>query len=386
MGGARLERAMKMILSGGGTGGHLFPGLAIAEAVRDEVPGAEILFVGGNRLEARVVPQAGWPFRAIAGRGLPRRLGFGTLAALGSIALGGWQALRIVWSYRPDVVVATGGYVAAPVGVAAWLRGTPLVLQEQNIHPGLTNRVLARFARVISIPHADGSVRFGRRRTEVTGVPIRRSALDGERPRGIQRWGLDPKRTTILVLGGSQGARSLNQATCRLGDLLLYDQRVQILHHTGAEDLHWVRESIGRRQHVGPGGIIHVPVGFLDPIGDAYACADLVVCRAGASTLAEVTAWGLPSVVVPYPFAANRHQDANAAVLVRAGAAKKIADSDLGTTSLVETVQLLIGDVPRRATMAKASRGLGHPDAAGVVARLVIAVARARGARKAVVA
>jgi UDP-N-acetylglucosamine--N-acetylmuramyl-(pentapeptide) pyrophosphoryl-undecaprenol N-acetylglucosamine transferase len=378
---------MRMIVSGGGTGGHLFPGLAIAEAVRREAPDAAILFVGGHRLEARVVPQAGWQFQAIAGRGLPRRPGLGTLTALASIAVGGLQALRIVWSYRPDVVVATGGYVSAPVGVAAWLRGTPVVLQEQNIYPGLTNRVLARIARVISIPHAAAAARFGRRRTEVTGVPVRRSALEGERARGIERWGLDPRRTTILVLGGSQGARSLNQAICRLGDLLLYDQRVQILHHTGTEDLHWVREAVGRRQHVGPGGILHVPVGFLDPIGDAYACADLVVCRAGASTLAEVTAWGLPSIVIPYPFAANRHQDENAAILVRAGGAIQIADDQLTGAALIETAQTLVGDAPRRSAMAHASRGLGHPDAAGVVARLVIAIARARGAsRRAVVA
>jgi UDP-N-acetylglucosamine--N-acetylmuramyl-(pentapeptide) pyrophosphoryl-undecaprenol N-acetylglucosamine transferase len=277
--------------------------------------------------------------------------------------------------------------VSAPVGVAAWLRGTPLVLQEQNIYPGLTNRLLARIARIISIPHPAAAAGFPGRRTQVTGVPIRRAALEGQRARGIERWGLDPHRTTILVLGGSQGARTLNQATCRLGDLLLYDQRLQILHHTGTEDLHWVRTAIGRRQHVGPGGVLHVPVGFLDPIGDAYACADVVVCRAGASTLAEVTAWGLPAIVVPYPFAANRHQDENAAVLVRAGAAIQIADSDLADTALTQAVQTLVGDAARRSAMAAASRGLGHPDAAEVVARLVIDIARARGAaRKAVVA
>lgn len=377
---------MRMIVTGGGTGGHLFPGLAIAEAVRRQAPDAAILFVGGHRLEARVVPQAGWPFRAIAGRGMPRRPGVGTLMALASLALGGLQALRIVWGYRPDVVVATGGYVSAPVGVAAWLRGTPLVLQEQNIHPGLTNQVLARIARAVSVSHAAAADRFGRRRTQVTGVPLRRNALEGQRARGIERWGLEPNRLTILVLGGSQGARSVNQAICRLGDLLLYDQRLQLLHHTGTEDLHWVRDAIGHRQHVG-GGILHVPVGFLDPIGDAYACADLVICRAGASTLAEVTAWGLPAIVVPYPFAAKGHQDENAAVLVRAGAAVMIADADLADTSLTHTVQALVDDAPRRSTMAHASRALGHPDAAEVVARLVISIARDRGAtRKAVVA
>jgi len=342
-------------------------------------PDADILFVGGGRLDARVVPAEGWPFRAIAGRGLPRRLSPGALAALAANAWGAGQAFRVLWRYRPDVVVATGGYVCAPVGAVAVALGIPLVLQEQNVRPGLTNRLLARWARWVSLPHADAAKGLHARRAEVTGVPLRRRALEGDRSEALARWHLEPGRLTLLVLGGSQGAHSLNKAACRLADLLMYEERLQILHQTGAADLTWVREAIGHREHVGPPAVRHVAAAFLDPIGDAYACADLVLCRAGASTLAEVTAWGLPAIVVPYPYAGG-HQEDNAAVLVRGGAALRVADADLAGARLAELVQALLADPARRAAMARASRALGRPEAAERVAGLVLSMGGERAA------
>ncbi len=365
---------MRIVITGGGTGGHLYPGLAIAEALRAASPDTEVLFVGGDRLEARVVPAEGWPFARIAARGLSRRPGLGTLLALAATALGTLQAFRLLLRWKPDVVVATGGYVCVPVGLAAVALGRPLVLQEQNLRPGLATRVLARWARWASVPHPEAGHRLRARRTEVTGVPLRRRALTGDRARGRERWSLAADRLTLLVIGGSQGAASLNRAACRLADLLMYDARLQILHHTGSEHLHWVREAIGHREHVGPPAIMHHAVAVLDPIGDAYACADLVLCRAGASTLAEVTAWGLPAIVVPYPHAAA-HQEDNAQVLVRAGAAVRIADDNLEGAALVEIASTLLADGTRRAAMAEVSRRLGRPDAAGVVAALVRATA-----------
>ncbi|MDR7522186.1 MAG: undecaprenyldiphospho-muramoylpentapeptide beta-N-acetylglucosaminyltransferase [Armatimonadota bacterium] len=373
---------MRVAIAAGGTGGHLFPGLAIAEALRRQSPAIEVMIVGGGRLESRLVPQEGWPFRAVAGRGLPARPGWRTVAALASLAWGGWQALRLLWAWRPDVVVATGGYVCAPVGAAAVLLGLPLVLQEQNLSPGLANRVLARWARWISVPHEDAASRWRARRVEVTGVPLRTRAVWGDRRRGMSRWGLEEGRVTVLVVGGSQGAHSLNRAVCRAADLLMYEPGLQILHQTGPEHLHWVREAIGRREHLRPPALRHVAVPFLDPIGDAYAAADLVLCRAGASTLAEVTAWGLPAIVVPYPHAARAHQEENAAVLVRAGAAVHLADSDLDGTRLADVLGILVRDAPRRAAMAAASRTLGRPGAADVVAGLILAVGPAHAAQE----
>jgi UDP-N-acetylglucosamine--N-acetylmuramyl-(pentapeptide) pyrophosphoryl-undecaprenol N-acetylglucosamine transferase len=342
----------------------------------------QVLFVGGRRLEARVVPQEGWPFRVIAGRALPRRPSLSAIVALASVVVGGLQALVMLLRWRPRVVVATGGYVCAPVGAAAVLLRIPLVLQEQNLRAGLANRALVRWAQWVSVPHRDAAARVQARRVEVTGVPVRGRALSGDRARGQRRWELDAGRLTMLVIGGSQGAHSLNKAVCRMADLLMYEQRLQILHQTGTEDLAWVRDMIGHREHVGPPVVGQVAVGFLDPVGDAYACADMVLCRAGASTLAEVTAWGLPAILVPYPHAAGGHQDENAAVLVRAGAAIRIADADLEGMALAETVQALLDDPARRSAMARASRALGRPDAADAVARLILATAGLRPAEE----
>lgn len=365
---------MRVLLSGGGTGGHLYPALAIAEALRRRRPETEILFVGGDRIEARIVPQEGWTFQSIASRGLPRRpRGYPragpALVALGITAVGTAQAARLLWRWRPDVVVATGGYVCVPVGCAAGIFRTPLLIQEQNLRPGLATRMLARWAQCVSVPHPLAASRLGSRRTEVTGVPVRRRALEGDRARGLARWKLADDRLTLLVIGGSQGAASVNRGVSRLADLLMYERRLQILHHTGAEDLHSVREAIGHREHVGP-SLRHVAVPFLDPIGDAYACADLVLCRAGASTLAEVTAWGLPAILVPYRHAGG-HQEENAAVLVDAGGAVRVGDDELEGTTSVRTISALLDDRARRAAMAAASRGLGRPNAADVLAGLV---------------
>lgn len=363
---------MRIIITGGGTGGHLFPALAIAEALRRRRPGVEILFVGGDRIEARVVPAEGWPFARIRARGLPRRPGLAAASALATNAAGTLQALRLLRQWRPDAVVATGGYVCVPVGCAAALLGVPLGVQEQNVRPGMATRLIARWARWISIPHPEAAGRLRTRRTEITGIPLRRRALEGNRQRGMARWGLETGRLTLLVLGGSQGALSLNRAVCTLGDLLMFEPRLQILHQTGAEHAHWVQREIGHREHVGPPALRHVAVPFIDEIADAYACADLVLCRAGACTLAELNAWGLPSILVPYPGATERHQEDNAGILVRGGAAILVHDSDLGGTAIVEAVQALVADPPRRMRMANASRELGRPEASGMVADLVL--------------
>lgn len=370
---------MRIVITGGGTGGHLFPALAIAEALRRRRPEVEILFVGGDRIEARVVPEEGWPFARVSARGLPRRPGPAAAAALAITAVGTFQALRLLRRWRPDAVVATGGYVCVPVGCAAALLRVPLGVQEQNLRPGLATRLIARWARWVSIPHPEAAERLKGRRTEVTGVPLRRRAIEGDRERGLGRWGLDPDKLTLLVLGGSQGALSLNRAVCRLGDLLMFEQGIQILHQTGTEHGHWVRREIGHREHIGPPTLRHVAVPFLSEIADAYACADLVLCRAGACTLAELTAWGLPAILVPYPSAAEGHQEENAKVLTRAGAAILVPDADLGGTALVAAVQALMADGDRRARMAEASRALGRPAASGVVADLVLGLGAPQG-------
>ena len=262
---------MRLVISGGGTGGHLYPGVAVAEAMQARFPEADIRFIGGRRLEARRLPELGWPLTPVAAWPLPRS---GLAPVVAAVNLWGTvQALWLLRRWRPDVVLATGGYVAYPVGLAAGLLRIPLVIQEQNAIPGLTNRVLGHWARAISVPH-EGATGFPADRVVVTGVPVRPAVLQGDRRRGREAFGLAPERFTVLVLGGSQGARSVNRALAAAATLLMYEP-LQVIHQTGAEHLEEVQREIGHREHVGPPVLRHIALPYIERIGDAYAAADL---------------------------------------------------------------------------------------------------------------
>jgi UDP-N-acetylglucosamine--N-acetylmuramyl-(pentapeptide) pyrophosphoryl-undecaprenol N-acetylglucosamine transferase len=361
---------MRVVIACGGTGGHIYPGLAVAAALRERDPRTEILFIGSGGLEARLIPQEGWPFRRVAARQLPRRPTLGALWALGALAIGTVQALVLLGRLRPDVVVATGGYAAAPVGAAATVLRIPLVLQEQNLFAGVTNRVLARWAAAVSLPHDRVRMQFPHR-VMVTGVPIRATAMGGRRDHALAHFGLRPGVFTVLVLGGSQGAQSLNDAMLAAVARLRDPGSVQILHQTGKG--HEERSRARAREIQAPR---YVAVGYIENIADAYASADLVVCRAGAGTLAEVTANGVPFVAVPYPYAAAGHQESNARLMEQEGAAVVVLDRDLTAARLVEVIDALRSDAVRLRAMAEASRRMGRPRAAAQVAELVAQVAR----------
>lgn len=362
---------MRVVITGGGTGGHIYPGLAIAEALIARHPQTQILFLGSDGLEQRIVPEAGWPFRRVIARPFPRRSMLQAPWALAVTGAGTLEALALLWRLRPQVVVATGGYVAAPVGAAAAVLRIPVVVQEQNLYPGATNRVLGRWARAVSVPHETVLAHFPGNAV-VTGVPVRKGALDGDRQQGLRRFGLEESRFTMLVLGGSQGALSLNTAVVAMLSLLQESGQVQILHQTGTEHEGWVRREIDGVT----GPLRYVAVSYLTDVGDAYACADLVICRAGAGTLAEVTANGLPAIAVPYPFAAEGHQEANARLLEAAGAAMVVLDRDLSGRRLADLIAMLRAERSRLEGMALASRRLGRPAAASDVATLVLEAAR----------
>ncbi len=367
---------MRVVITGGGTGGHITPGLAIAEALTERAPDTQILFVGGSGLEQRLVPAAGWAFARVATRQVPRRLTLRVPWALIVMAVGGLQALSLLRRFRPHAVVATGGYAAAPVGGAAALLRIPMVLQEQNLLPGATNRFLSRWARRVSVPDAAATRHFPGKAV-VTGVPLRKDALSGDRGRGVRRFSLADDRLTVLILGGSQGAQSLNAAVVEMVPLLRDQAAVQILHQTGYKHEVWVRRELDRRASAGPSALRYVTVPYIEAIGDAYACADLVVCRAGFGTLSEVTANGCPAIIVPYPYAADGHQEPNAEYLERSGAAIVLPDHDLTGKRLAEVITTLFADRSRLRALAEASRALGRPDAAQRVADLVLEIADA---------
>jgi len=342
-----------VVIAGGGTGGHLFPGLALADAL--VARGAKATFVGtAAGIEARAVPAAGYPLRLLPGRQLRGGGAVRAVAGLASAAGGTLRALVLLGELRPDLVVGVGGYASVAVVIAAALRRIPTVLLEQNVVPGAANRVLARLARRICVGFAESLAFLPRDRTVHTGNPVRAGLIQPRRPR---------TRTGVLVFGGSGGAHRLNQAMLdALGPLGPTLAGADLIHQTGAVDLETVRAAYAAR------GIAARVEPFVADMGAAYAAADLVVARAGAMTCAELTAVGLPAILVPYPYATDDHQRRNAEVLVQAGAAEMILDAELDGERLARGLRGMLEDASRLASMAAHSRALGRPDAAERVA------------------
>lgn len=372
---------MRVLLAGGGTGGHIFPAITIAQTLVDEYGDVEVLFVGARGgLEATLVPKAGFAFAEVPARYLRRKLSPELFLTAWTAWRGFAEAWRIVGRFQPDVAVGTGGYVSGPVIAAAALQRVPVVLQEQNAFPGLTTRLLTRAARRIALGSQAATVHFPRdERVVVTGNPIRRDILTATRQEASAALGLDPSLKTVLIFGGSQGGRTINRAVVDAVPALLKRPEVQIVHQTGKRGFAEVVAAAGDRvvrrgDERASAGRWHM-FSFIYDMPAAYAAADLVVCRAGAITLAEITAKGLPSVLVPYPYAAARHQDANAAELAQAGAAVVVPDSELTGQRLLETVQALLDDDERRRRMSEAALRLGRPDAAQRIAAIVREVA-----------
>jgi len=356
---------MRILVTGGGTGGHIYPALAIARGFQQRHPGAEILYVGTNRgLEADIVPKTGYPFRTITVEGLERKVSLQLLTA-GLKALRGIVETRnIVREFRPDVVVGTGGYVCGPVVLVAAWQGIPCLIHEQNAYPGITNKLLSRFVKKVAVTFADSEKYFPRGTpVKLTGLPIRPEVMTAERERGLEKLGLDRDKFFLLVTGGSRGARSINRAMVQVHKRLSGREDVQVLHLTGQAGY---EETVKLLEKEGislfsPGNITVKP--YLYNMEDALAAADLIVCRAGATTLAEITARGIPSVLIPYPFAAENHQEYNARSLENNGAAMVILDKDLTGDGLAQTVEALLQDRRRLQAMAANSLKMGKPQA-----------------------
>ena len=287
---------MKVVMTGGGTGGHLYPALAVAEALKKRQRDVAIFFVGSNRgIEAKEVPEAGLPFRGLSTIGFPRRPGFRSLSAAWSFVRAIFAAREILRELKPNVVFSTGGYASAPVVAAAHWEKIPVVIHEQNSVPGLTNRVASRFATEVFLAFAMARQYFPRRgHLRLSGNPLREQVTVGDAVRAARLFHLDENRKTVLVFGGSQGARSINDAFCDALSHFAGRDDVQFLVQTGQDDYDRVA---GRCRGV---EVKLWARRFIADMGDAYALADLVVCRAGAMTISELAACGLPAVLIPY--------------------------------------------------------------------------------------
>jgi UDP-N-acetylglucosamine--N-acetylmuramyl-(pentapeptide) pyrophosphoryl-undecaprenol N-acetylglucosamine transferase len=360
---------MRLLVAGGGTGGHVFPGIALAEEVVLRHPKNDVVFVGTARgLEAQVVPAAGFPIELVDVKGLKGKGLVGVLQNLLLLPRAFLRSVAILKRWRPDMVVGVGGYASGPVVLAAWLMRIPTAVQEQNAVAGLTNRLLGRFVRAAFTAFPEAAANFPRRRVHQLGNPIRRQLLDN-----FMRPSADHERSRLLVFGGSQGAHALNmrvvEALPHLADL---KERLAIVHQTGARD----RDQVERGYRA---------VGFQPDVRDfitdmsrAYAEADLVLCRAGATTLAELTVCKKPSILVPFPAAADNHQVINAQSLVAAGAATMIEERDLTGELLAAEIRAIMQNPERRRRMARAAGRLGAPAAAREIADVCAELVRQR--------
>ncbi len=350
---------MRVLIAGGGTGGHLFPGIALAEEVVTRHPKNDVVFIGTDRgLEARVVPQNGFVFEPIKSRGLKGMGIVKLLLGLLTLPLSFFSAISLLRKYRPDVVVGVGGYSSGSVVLMAWLLRIPTGIQEQNALPGFTNKVLGRFVDAVFLSFEEAKKFFPEKRCHVLGNPIRRGLLEN-----FLRPSVAHDQFTILIFGGSLGAKGLNsrvvEALPFLDDL---KGKIRITHQTGKNDLELVKKGYADRQF--PADVRE----FIDDMASAYLGADLVVCRAGATTLAELTVCKKASILVPFPFATDDHQAVNATSLVNAGAALMFREHGLTGEWLAKQIRELKDDPARLAKMEKAAGALGRPEAAREIA------------------
>lgn len=370
---------MRIIVSGGGTGGHIYPALTIVRAIQKKIPDAEFLYVGTkDGLEADIVPKEGIPFETVNIQGFKRSLTPENLVR-GARAFGGvMKAMGIVRRFRPDVAVGTGGYVCGPILLASSLMRIPTLIQEQNVMPGVTNRLLARFVSCIAMGTKEAAEHFPKGKRVFTGNPIREEVMRARSEDGKKLFGLDPKAKTVLVSGGSRGARSINRAM--VGVLAHYAGRdgVQILHVTGKAGYDETMQSLKEAGvDLDAAGNLFVEP-YLYNMPQALACADVAVFRAGAIGIAELTARGVPSILVPYPFAAANHQEMNARAIATAGAARMILDRELTAERLLSVLAELLSEDAKLKRMAKAAKKLGRPKAADEIASRVIRLARGK--------
>jgi UDP-N-acetylglucosamine--N-acetylmuramyl-(pentapeptide) pyrophosphoryl-undecaprenol N-acetylglucosamine transferase len=364
-----------ILVAGGGTAGHVFPAIAVAhELVR--LADVEPVFVGvPDRLEARLVPEAGFRLHHVDAVSIPRRPSPQLLRVPGALRSAVRACERLAEEERAAAAVTFGGYVSFPVDRAAFKRQLPLVLHEQNAVPGLANRVAARWADRVAVTFPGSADHFRHpERCAVTGDPVRLEILeldrDARRLAARERFGLRPDVPTVLVFGGSQGARRINRAIIDAHARWTTDG-LQVLHGAG-RTLHDEAVEAWRPARAARPDLHVEIVDFIDDMAAAYAAADVVVCRAGATSIAELTVLGIPAVLVPYPHATGGHQTANARALEHAGGAVAVEDDELDGASLHAALAPLLSDPQRHAEVAAASKAFGRPDAATNVARLVL--------------
>ena len=353
---------VRVVIAGGGTGGHLYPGIAVARELQSRQPDAEVSFAGtAQGIETRVVPREGFPLDLIRSGGVKGKSLLGRIRGALLVPLGLLDGWHIVSSRRPSLVIGVGGYSSGPVVLVAALRGVPTMLLEQNAVPGLTNRLLARVVHAAAVTFESTQEFFGAK-AFVSGNPVRPEFFEAAGPQQESAFDDQTSVTRVLVFGGSQGAHAINVAMVAAAPQLAAGRPpLRLTHQTGERDVEMVRTAYrqaGVQAEVEP---------FLYDMGRQLAAADVIVCRAGATTLAEITAAAKPAILIPLPTATDDHQRMNAETLARVGAAEMLLQRDVTGAVLAEHLLALAGDAGRRTRMAAAARSLARPDAARII-------------------
>ena len=363
---------MRVIIAGGGTGGHLFPGLAVAEEFKNRDDSTEVIFVGTEYgIESRVVPREGYPIKFLKAEGL---VGVSTVKKVKAIVTTFFSiadSYKIIQTVRPDIVIGVGGYASGAAMLTAYLMSIPTMILEQNSIPGLTNKILGRFVRAVCITYQESISFFPKAKTFLTGNPVRMQILKGDIESAYRLFSLERGLFTIFIFGGSSGAKSINMAIVNaLNNMYDLKDKIQFLHQTGIRDYENIRESYRKT------GFKGTITPFIYQMGEAYAVADIVVSRAGATTLAELTALGKPAILIPYPYAAGQHQELNARKLLEMGAAKMIRDSELKGESLANSIREMYTNETMRAEMQRNSRSVGRPEACSKVVDIAMSLVK----------
>jgi UDP-N-acetylglucosamine--N-acetylmuramyl-(pentapeptide) pyrophosphoryl-undecaprenol N-acetylglucosamine transferase len=366
---------MNVVIAGGGTGGHLFPAIAVARQLTRSLSGVRCTFVGTARgIEAKIIPREGYDIRFIRSKGLVGQSFYKTVQSLLKIPLSIKDSHRALKEINPDLVFGVGGYSSGPVLLCAKLMGIPTIIHEQNTIPGFANKWLGKFVDAVAVTYQESIKCFPSEKVSLTGNPVREEILSGNRDRGYRTFALDRNLFTIFVFGGSRGAHSINEA---LNEALVYLEpfkgSIQFLHQTGERDYEEMKEIYHSR------GFRGTVIPFAYDMADAYAVSDLVIVRAGATTLAEIAACGRAAILVPYPYAAANHQEINARKLWDIGAAQLILDRDLNGKSLADMIKFLFEDPDVIGDMERTVKSLSSLDAARKIMDLMMGLLKKKG-------
>lgn len=371
-----MKNIQRVIFSGGGTGGHIYPALALIDYMKKQFPNIEVLYIGTSTgLESQIIPKVGIPFETVETQGIRRSLSLSNLKSLGLMVTSTLRARKIIKNFQPDVVIGTGGYVAAPVLLAASQLGIPTLIHEQNSVAGMANKFLARFVDKVALSFPEAKDNFGnfQDKTVYTGNPRGQQVLETPKEPSIfeERFGLKADKPTVLIFGGSRGAPAVTKAALHAASQWM-NEDFQIIIATGKD--HFEEEKLNHPKLFNPEPTNIRVVPYIDEMPKLFRLVDLIVSRSGATTLAEVTGLGLPSVLIPSPYVTANHQEHNALSLVNNGAAHMIRETELTAANLAEEVTSLMKDPEQLNKMAQAAKDLGMPQSAELLLNEVLKI------------